>query len=274
MIQRYFSSKSFGNIQNDFRFLAPILRSYYGEIEFSIRNNYFNLYYKGNSLSKVKVLNNCSYEISINKKFFDGSKAQDDPRFKFERTKDTYYGILKSKVLHQFFQKKYINNFCSKIRIVNNGEEINFEQAIITDNMDNKGFFIIDRQITDTELQRKRMDLLALKNLDENRYGFVVVEVKLGKNNELKEKVAGQLAHYIDHIMLHLNDYAECYEKNYQQKKELGLLSIPFDSIIIDRKKVEGLVVVGGYSNIADEYILTLNKNYSIKPKRFKFQLS
>jgi CRISPR/Cas system-associated exonuclease Cas4 (RecB family) len=273
-IVRYFDPTTFSKIKHDFDFLFPLLQGYFGEIEFSIRNNYFNLYYKGNSLSMVKCTKTGSYKVSINKKFFNKSKAQSDKLFDFKLKGDSFKDDLSAKLLHPFFKKKYINDFCSKIRIVNNGEEINFEQSIITDNIDNQDFFIIDRQITDTDLMRKRMDLLALKKTGDGIYKFVVLEVKLGKNDELEGKVASQLAHYIDHIKLHLDEYAACYEKNYEQKKELGLLSIPFKSIKIDRNDVEGIVVVGGYSKIADKYIATLNSKHSLNIKQYKFNLS
>ena len=273
-IKRHFDPSIFNRIKKDFDFLVPLLRGYFGEIEFSIPDNYFNLYYKGNSLSMVKCSKTGSYKVSINKKFFIRSKAQSDKKFDFKLKGDSFKDDLSAKLLHPFFKKKYINDFCSKIRNVNNGEEINFEQSIITDNLDNQDFFIIDRQITDTDLKRKRMDLLALKKTEEGIYKFVVLEVKLGKNEELEDKVASQLTHYIDHIKLHLEEYADCYEKNYEQKKELGLLSIPFKSIKIDRSDVEGIVIVGGYSKIADKYIATLNAKHSLKIIRYKFNLS
>ncbi len=273
MIDRTFNPITFIEIQKDFGFLFPLIRKYYGEIEFSIRNNYFNLYYKGNSLSKVRYIKKDSYEITINKKFFDESKAQSDKRFKFTQKGDYFQDILTVEKLHPFFQKTYIDDLCSKIRVVNNGEEINFEQSIITDNMDNPDFFIIDRQVTDNELLRKRMDLLALRKLADGFYRFVVLEVKLGKNKELKHAVAGQLNHYVSHIKKFMTYYGDCFEKNYEQKIELGLLSFPNKTIKIDRNEVEGLVVVGGYSKIATSYISILKSMHVIDIKHFKFQL-
>lgn len=196
-----------------------------------------------------------------------------DNRFTFTQKGDTFSGILTAKLLHPFFQKTHIDDFCSKIRIVNNGEEINFEQSIITDNMDNADFFIIDRQVTDRDLERRRIDLLALRRLEDGSYRFVVLEVKLGKNKELADAVAGQLADYISHIETNLTDYADCFEKNYEQKKILGLLSIPPKTIRIDRTIVEGFVVVGGYTKIAKKYIAALKSKYVIDVKLFEYKL-
>ncbi|NLI11422.1 MAG: hypothetical protein GX425_02060, partial [Peptococcaceae bacterium] len=41
----------------------------------------------------------------------------------------------------------------SRIKAINNGEEITFEQMIITDNMDREDLIIIDRQVTDEQLR-------------------------------------------------------------------------------------------------------------------------
>lgn len=196
MIQRYFSSKVLISMKKDFDFLFPMLDNFFGEVDFSIRDNYFNLYYKGNSLAKVRLKRNGLYSVSISNKFFQNSKVKKDNRFSLHlrSSGENTIAELPPNLLYPFFQRTYINDLCSQIRIVNNGEEIEFEQSIITDNIDNPAFFIIDRQITETTLKRKRIDLLALKRLSETHYRFVVVEVKLGKNKDLKQAVVGQLA--------------------------------------------------------------------------------
>ena len=82
----------------------------------------------------------------------------------------------------------------------------------------------------------------------------MVIEVKLGKNGELSEAVAEQLEHYVCHIRDEAAEaYARCYEKTYAQKRRLGLIAcadMPAE-IEIDGSEVEGLVVVGGYSQEA-----------------------
>ena len=71
MVQRYFSDKNFVRLQNDFEFLIKIIKSFKGELVFSIRDKYFNLYFRGNSAAKVIFLSNDTYRIEINKKFYD-----------------------------------------------------------------------------------------------------------------------------------------------------------------------------------------------------------
>ena len=139
------------------------------------------------------------------------------------------------------------------IRDVNHSEELTFEQILIADNPPSREFLLIDRQVTDHHMHR-RLDLLGLRRLESGRYGFVVIEVKLGKNGELSEAVAEQLEHYVRHVRDEAGEaYARCYEKTSAQKRRLGLItgvSMP-DEIEIDGSEVEGLVVVGGYTQEA-----------------------
>ena len=106
------------------------------------------------------------------------------------------------------------------------------------------------------------MDLLALKQTQGSQYQFLVVEVKMGNNPELKDKVANQVNGYINHIEEYFFAYKSCYEKQYSQKKIMGLLTKPdWDTIQIGQG-VQGMIVVGGYSIIAKEQLEILNANY------------
>ena len=104
------------------------------------------------------------------------------------------------------------------------------------------------------------MDLLALRRDSENKpFHFLIIEVKLGRTPELQEKVGNQLSGYVDHIKKHMSDYADCYKKNYQQKKQIGLFDHNLPSEIeIDENIVDGLIVVGGYSQIAEKALQSL----------------
>ena len=267
IIKRYFSPENLDRMKDDFKFLLKMIedKDCKGELDLALRDNCFNLYYKGNSLAKVVFNKGDSYKISINTKFFSKTGADKDKRFfATKKRKDTYFEIgLDKKLLHPFFQKKYIKQFISKIREVNNGEEITLEQAIITDNLDREDIIIIDRQIKD-KVFKKRMDLLALYQVEKNKneYNFWVIEVKLGNNPELKDKVAMQLDGYISHVGKNFDDYKDCYEKQYEQKRELGLIiGSKYNSIEIVRP-VKGLIVVVGYSGIAKDQIAQLTNNY------------
>ena len=149
----------------------------------------------------------------------------------------------------------------SKIKKTGYSEELTFEQMLITDNLEREEIIIIDRQVTDTKLHR-RMDLLALKQVKDNQYNFLVLEVKMGNNPELKSKVAEQVKTYVNHIKEYFQNYKKCYEKQYAQKKELGLFQTPqWDSISII-PDVHGSIVVGGYSGIAKEQITELKEKH------------
>ena len=169
---------------------------------------------------------------------------------------------MKPKQLHPFFQRKHLIEFASKIKKEHNGEEIDFEQSLITDNLNRESIIIIDRQVTDTILKRKRLDLLALKQIEGNKYKFIVSEVKLGNNRELKNKVASQLDGYVKHIKKYFTDYKQCYEIHFEQKKELSLIKIPASNKIEIVEPVEGIILVGGYSGIAKNQISELDATF------------
>ena len=264
IIRRFFSEENFGRIQKHFSFLLKKINASLGELELSIRDEYFNIYYKGNSLSKVTFREFNNYKININLKFFRGTLAEKKYKTYSKNEEGDYCSIiLSANQLNSFFQKKYLQEIASKIKREHHKEEIIFEQSLIADNRNKESFFFIDRQVTDAFNQRQ-FDLLALRQLekDNNRYGFVVCEVKLGSSRELKNKVAEQLKFYVAHINKNFKDYKKCYEEQYKQKKALGLIDIPaFPSIEIE-KSIDGLIIVGGYSGIANEKIKSLKKKH------------
>jgi len=275
-IRRYLSDKNLKRFETDFIHLIKIVNNSNGELDLAIRANYLSIYYKGNSLAKISFVSPDRYKVNIHEKFFKRTTA-DSPSF-YDKVdeKNSYMSLFlsKGKPPHRFLQKKHIDQFCSKIKKVNYGEEIVFEQALITDNLERDDLIIIDRQITDTKLKRKRMDLLALKQVKANRYCFLVIEVKLGNNPELKSDVSTQLNGYINHIEKYFTDYKNCYEKQFVQKKKIGLINSPsFESITIE-KPVKGMFVVGGYSKIAQKNIDNLKQKFpDLLVKQFKYEL-
>lgn len=111
---------------------------------------------------------------------------------------------------------------------------------------------------------------MALKQIEGNKYKFLVSEVKLGNNTELKNKVATQLDDYLKHIKTNFTDYKICYEIHFAQKKELGLIKIPTSNKIEIIEPVEGIILVGGYSGIAKKQISELKKTFPhLKIKQF-----
>ena len=273
IIKRYFSDENFLKLKQDFQFLVKLIKSYLGELELSFREDSFNLYFRGNSAAKVKFNANKKYTVYIHKKFFPDS-LQKDHRFSYQKSRNYYVIRVTADMLHTLLQKKYLNEIYSNIKKENYSEELSFEQMLIADNINREDFIIIDRQVSDPVLERKRMDLLALQQVELNKYAFSVLEVKMGNNPELKDSVADQIGQYIKHIGKFFKDYKFCYEKQYQQKKEFGIIEKPDRESIEIVSDVKGMIIVGGYSGIAHEQIKKLKSNNpNLTIKNFPFIL-
>ncbi len=320
VIKRYLEPEVLAErAKTDLRYLVEFINGSGGEYNLQLRENYFNIYYQGNSLAKVTPNENGTYSVAIHEEFawdrkilerlephseLKPSQRETHGAFvlrKFEKLEpclvnrpsqcaqitdqlkghfaaeqaasegspasDRSYVLfrVKREKLRQFFQKSNLERLGSKIRARGYGEEIVFEQALITDNPATQEFIIIDRQVADHD-KKAQMDLLALKRDSADKpFRFLVIELKLGRNRELSSEVAEQVKHYVDHIKKHIDAYAKCYEENYRQKRQLGLLA-PYpkapEKIDIDRSEesVEGLIVVVGYSELAEKAIKNLRK--------------
>lgn len=260
IIKRYFSDDVFNSIKADFRFLIDrILQSGF-EYDLQIRDNYFNLYYKGNSLGKISFSPKAGlYNIRIHHKFIDQRIKE-----RFKPQEGTYLTfIFRQEQLHSLFSQANLTSMSQKVKSVYFQEEVIFEQMIMTDNVGRNDFIIIDRQIMDKTAKTK-MDLLALQKKVGTDYQFCVIEVKLGNNPELRGNVIDQLKGYKDRIEKNFEAYKKCYEKNFKQKQELGLFDRNLNVNIIPG--VEGVVVILGYSGLAKKSIAMLKeKDPSIK---------
>lgn len=108
-IKRYSKEPYLEKSKKDFALLFKALKGYKGELDLAFRNNYFNLYYRGNSVAKIDFKKDGDYKITIHERFYPD------------------------------------------------------EQMLITDNLEGEEIILIDRQITDSNLNRRRIDLLGLK---------------------------------------------------------------------------------------------------------------
>lgn len=273
MIKRYLDDDNLNRLVNDFQFLPKLINSFKGELEFSLRDKYFNLYFRGNSAARVKFIPNKQYRIEFHNKFFPTS-IKEDERFLIKSSGKNQVIETTNEFLHPLLQKSRLAEIYSKIKKENYSEELIFEQMIISDNLNREDFFLIDRQVTDTQLNRKRIDLLALKQVQDEKYQLLVLEVKMGRNPELKDKVANQLKTYVDHVNKFFLPYKSCYEKQYNQKKLMGLFNNPKWENIEIQPGVLGMIVVGGYSGIAKEQIKILKTNYpKLEVQLFDYKL-
>jgi hypothetical protein len=254
IIERYFSEDIFNHIKSDFGFLIDkIIKSGF-EYDLQIRDNYFNLYYKGNSMGKISYSTKTElYKVIIHNKFIDKKIKE---RFKPKEGTNLVFMLIKDQ-LHPLFSSQNLLSMAQKVKGIYYQEENTFEQMLMTDNVNRPDLIIIDRQIVD-KTARTRIDLLALTQKKNNDYRFCIIEVKLGNNPELRNDVITQLKGFINRISNNFEDYKKCYELNFRQKQELGLIAPSLKINIVP--DVLGVVVVLGYSGIAKKSIEELRE--------------
>lgn len=276
-LKRYFTSDALIRVKNDFSNLLGSKNITHGRLYFAIRDQYFNLYYRGNNLAKVEIQKGGKYKVTIQKDFFEGTVGDSDEYYTKKSspksTNEINIWLDDSCPPKHFFKVNNIDSICSRIRKRDFSEELALEQAIISDNMNREDIIIIDRQVQKPRT-RQKMDLLSLVQINQNKYSFCINEVKIGKNDELGGKVADQLNDYIQLIEKRFSEYKTCYEKQYKQKKELSLLNgVPYDEIKIEQP-VLGKVLVGGYIPLANEYIEKLKKTeFKWSIQKFDYKL-
>lgn len=273
-IRRFLSDKNLESLMKERGFLIKNIINSEGELQLCIRDNYFNVYYRGNSLAKVIFEPENKYKVEINGKFvpqviIDDHEFSNNYRVDINEDKKTLYTFsIEQDKLKKLLRKDYIEAIKLKIDEVDYKQELEFQHSIMVDNILNEKYCLIDIQVTDKYFNKKRMDMIALKNIGENKYRIVVTEVKLGNNGELKEAVYTQLKSYTEHVNKYFDCYKETYEKQYYQLKQLGLLSShKYETIIIDNE-VEEMILVGRYIVKAKQQIDELIRNHpDIKDK-------
>ncbi len=290
-LKRVLSPKPLEMVQKQMKFFLEQIQKSDGELDLQIRNNYFNVYYKGNSLVKVRPYpSKKTFEFVVNRAFglketikklehphlsvpelFKKDKndditdnieeyKKDDAVDRVEQSKNSYdIAYVPASKVRSFFQTSVVEKLKSQIRKRNYGEEIAFEQSLITDNLGRQDFIIIDRQIQ-MQGQRRKMDLLALQQQSSGNYRFLVIEVKLGNNKELSGAVAQQIKTYVNLVEKHFSKFKETYEENYRQKRLLGVLGASSwpRCIEIEEPVEAGRIVVGLYSGIGNKQIIKL----------------
>ena len=277
VIQRYLSAALLDRVIHDFRFLTDITGDSDGELNLQLRENYLSLYYKGNSLARIGRSSGNRYRIDIHHRFLEDRVCQSmrehsvgEPSRGREGTSAYVRFYVEPRHLHPFLKKQHLLALAQNITKVNYGEEIAFEQVLMTDNQPTDTFIIIDRQVGDHSYTRQ-MDLLALsRDSTDEPFHFVVIEVKLGKNPELQHKVGQQLSDYVAHVREHIRDYVDCYRENYRQKKIMGLFDEEMPDEVEIEDRVEGVVVTGGYSLLAEKAKKELESQFDISVQVMK----
>lgn len=280
---RYIEEKLFKEIKKDsgFKYLADKVGKSCGELDLQLRKNYFDLYFRGIKLAdiKYKLENNIIlYTVTIDKNFVEKQSATDGYTlgdfFNEEENKTLFdwntvsdgkemsgidYVIedINGELLKLLFDT-HIKTLKKNIEIRSYSEEIEVQQLIISDNLNRRDLIIIDRHAGKSNA---RIDILALKQIKDDRYGFLVIEVKSGNSPDLGGKIVEELKKYTGEIREHIDEYKKSYEINYEQKKKLGLLGDKLPEKIIIENEVDSLLIVSGYSEMAGNSLRRLKEN-------------
>jgi hypothetical protein len=179
------------------------------DLDMQIRNNYVNIYYKGNSILKLDEKHN----YSIHDKFVNNTTINKACAF------DTNQYLRE---LHKI--KENVNGVKSKKPTL----EIEYEQLIIrSNNSVNSEIFITDRQFADKENGEDiRFDLTGFTWEGTRKRGQSVpltfIEVKYGLNNDI-QNLASQLERYYNKVRTKIDEIAEETHELIKIKADLGL---------------------------------------------------
>jgi len=197
-----------------FGFLSRITESVRDDpdLNLEIRDNYINVYYKGNSLLMLAKTSSSHYKADIHEKFLEGLS------------------------LPLVFSESTIDQFLSAIpllkqNIVRHGKrslEVEYEQMIIRANnyepRNNTEYFIVDRQYAAKE---GRFDLTGIfwersRRRRNQEVPVCLMEIKFALNADIRE-VHNQLARYYESIRPRAAVIAGEMQTVFRQKIELGL---------------------------------------------------
>lgn len=270
-MNRHLSDANFDRLKGDFAPVIGRIISSHGEYDIRLRNDYFNIYCRGNSLAKVEFEEDNFYIVTINKKFATG--AFTDKRFPAPVVRrDMLVWKLSKQLVNPFFQTMNLRKLAKNIASVDYSGEGNFEQQIIADNLKNDKFIVVDRQIIHPGRRNDKLDLLVLAKTGKSEdFHFHVMEVKLGNNSDLKD-VAGQLGRYQELVAANVEGWKKSYLKTVKQLRDLGFLgSLDVDKLKIGNH-VSGSIAVFGYPGTAEPVIERLRKdNPDLKVIFFSF---
>jgi hypothetical protein len=185
------------------------------DLNLEIREDYLNIYYKGNSLLKLtEQRHSRRYQVYLDKKFW-------------ENLSPVAY-LVDEKTTQEFLAQIP----AVKENIIQHGKlslEVEYEQLIIRANnqerRNNSEYFIIDRQYV---IPEGRFDLIGFYWGRSRRRGQTVplclIEVKFALNTDIRE-VHQQLERYYGAIKLRAKEMVAEFQTIFEQKLELGLFN-------------------------------------------------
>lgn len=191
------------------------------DLNLEIRENYINIYFKGNSLLKLTEVGSLThYKAEIHKKFLEGVNISLD--FTEATIPQFIAGIP--------FIKENI------VRYGQRSLELEYEQMIIRANnyepRNNTEYFIVDRQYT---VKEGRFDLTGIHWARDGRrrkqkVSVCLMEIKFALNQDIQE-IHEQLAKYYEPIKKKAADVALEMETIFKQKLALNLYNQPLDRL-------------------------------------------
>lgn len=203
-------------------FLCPIIETVRNDLDLNldIRENYLNIYYKGNSLLQLSESSGGRYRAQIHPKFLTGITQ---PLIFTEETVPLFLQTIPQ-------LKQNI------VRFGKRSLEIEYEQLIIRANNlelhNNSEYFVVDRQYTVAD---GRFDLLGFfwATKGRKRYQEVpisLMEIKFALNSEI-QNLHEQLERYYTAIKPQSAEIADELQTIFRQKLELGLYRQPQDRL-------------------------------------------
>lgn len=113
VIERYLRPENYDRVQKDFKPVIRLINNSYGEYSLQLREDCFNIYYQGNSISKVEPNKNGTYTASIHSEFVkdlleDLDKYSDIKHLANDRNSNGYLRFrIQPDNLQRFFQRKH-----------------------------------------------------------------------------------------------------------------------------------------------------------------------
>jgi hypothetical protein len=271
VITRYLSDANRERAKTELAFLIKYLSlpRFRGELAIEFRGpSELSVYDRGFRLARIRFCRDGGYRITTHRRFVVGSPleqadAQGD-YVTFSATKDSIHALL---------QSKHIAAMRSCIKGIPHKEEIGVAHVIAADTMSGTDLVIVDREVGDSDAEHRgeRLDLLALQQVETEKYRFLAIEVKLGNNPELnteaqakmgRRSAVEQVLGYAAQIERCFDDYVACYRNNVSQKIELELLDNGWLEAPTIVRGTKAMLVVAGYSGIASRSLGVISDNY------------
>jgi hypothetical protein len=190
------------------------------DLDLEIRDNYLNIYYKGNSLLKLEELKSntpCRYRPTVHEKFLGGQKIS---IFETEKSVNDFLKmipVLKENIL----------------RYGSSSIETEYEQMIIRANNDeprnNSEYFIVDRQYAAGSSGRFDLTGFCWPRTGRQRNQEVpicLIEIKYALNQDI-QSLHEQINRYYEVVANDVARFTKEVETIYFQKLGLGLFCQP-----------------------------------------------